>query len=90
MTVSVGLPVLRYLMWLPFWPTFTKPCLTRIDIMCFEEYSLGMLQAEGAKFGGLGSLYGGNIGIFEIKVKRFMQIADSFVFGLAETRHIDI
>lgn len=58
--------------------------------MCFEEYSLGMLQTEGAKLGGLGSLYGSDIGIFEIKVKRFMQIADSFGFGFAKTRHIDI
>jgi len=41
----------RNFAWLPRWDTKTKPYCSSTFTMCLEEYSLGMLQAQGSQLG---------------------------------------
>ena len=46
MTVNVDLPALRYLAWLPVWPTNLKPCFSRAFTISLDEYGLGTDERE--------------------------------------------
>src|SRR5690242_3659106 len=88
-TMALRPVALRYLVWLPFWETKTKPCCSSTRMTSADPSRLGIHQLlphvevghEGV--GGIGFA-------FEVKFDSFFQVGHGLFAGGTETRNVHV
>ena len=89
-TVSFGGPILRYLAWLPFCETNSKPDFSSTFTIEAEECSLGELEGQPANFGRLDR--GNDIvwRVLEVQLQCLLKILQSLRLSRTKAGDVDI